>query len=136
MTGEQIIVYFLLILVWLLAVISLSMIWIYISNKAPGMQTLYDCMIKDLVLVSMLRFAGRAAINMVFGKVPPWLAVCLICFRFMSGMATLVQLFLVIVVRYLSIFYSHVIMELNEIKFVKKTRIFIGMCVRVSMHAL
>ena len=124
MFEEQIVFFILQALVWLVAILSLSMIWIYISNKAPGMQTLYDCMVKDLILFSMVSLAGVTLINMDFGGVPPWVAVCLMCFRFWSGMALLNQLLVVIIVRYLSIFNSDVIMELDETKFVKGSRLF------------
>ena len=121
---EQVIFYILLTLVWLVAILSFSMIWIYISNKALGMQTLYGFMIKDLLLVSTVTFAGASATNMAFGKAPPWLATSLVCFRFWGSILMLVQLLLVICVRYFSIFHSHVIMELNDSEFIRKTRVF------------
>ena len=57
------------------------------------------------------------------GKIPPWLASFMLCFQFLGGMAMFIQLLLVIMVRYFSIFHSHVIMDLNEIKFKRKSRI-------------
>ena len=53
------------------------------------------------------------------------MALCMIYFHCLSAMAFLVQIFLVIVIRYFSIFHSHVIMEMDETKLIKKSRGFI-----------
>ena len=124
---EQIVFFILLAVMWLVAILSLSLIWIYISNKAPGMQTLYDCLIKDLIVFSIVHLAVVTLVNMDLGGVPPWLAVCLAGLRLWAGLALLTQLLLVTIIRYLSIFHNHVIMELNETKFVKKGRLSVGL---------
>ena len=124
-TEEQVIFLVLLAFVWLLAALSFSAIWIYISSKAPGMQTLNDCMTKDLVLATIVAYAGATATTLDYGKIPPWLARFLICFQFFAVMGWSAQVFLVVAVRYLSVFHSHVIMELDEAKFKVKSRAFI-----------
>ena len=119
---EFVIFYCLLAIVLLFLVISFTIIWYYISKKPLGMQTVYDKIIKDLLVVSTLAFIGAILPTLVYGITPPWLASCLVCFNFLTVMAILVHFFLVMVVRYMSIFHGHIMMEMNEATLIPKTR--------------
>ena len=48
-------------------------------------------------------------------------------FQFLTSSAMFIQFFLVLVVRYFSIFHSHIIMEMNETKLIQKSRGFLAM---------
>lgn len=66
--GEAVIFYILLAIVWLILIISFSIIWFYISKKPLGMQTMYDKITKDMLTVSLVAYVGAALPTLNCGK--------------------------------------------------------------------
>lgn len=66
---ENIIYYIVLSLVGFILLLNFSLIWYYISKKPLGKQTMYDKIIKDLLVTSGLFFVGVSLPNLDFGKV-------------------------------------------------------------------
>ena len=111
---EKLIFHAILAVVLVVAIANFSIIWYYISKKALGMQTMYDIMIKDMIMVSLASFIVATLVNLDIGPINPSLATFLADLQYCSGMVFLVQLLLMVGTRYVIIFHGHLLEELNE----------------------
>ena len=104
-------------------------IWSYLSHKPLGMQTLYDRMIKDLILAQIFAMVTTTASNVNFPVMQHYIAITIILVNFLGGVTFFLQLFWTILVRYLSIFHPIVINGNDEkevLSISRHTTIFIG----------
>ena len=106
----------------------------------PGMQTIFDAMIKDLILIGIITFAFSTIIHINFGSTA-WnqnLAITALVLHFISAFAMFVQVFNTVLVRYLSIFHSPLLHEWNEDSVILTSRGFAAFlsCLAVTYEAV
>lgn len=99
LVNERIFFYGLLAVVCLVAVLCFAMIWTYLSKKPLGMQTMYDNMIKDLIVISIGALVGSSLANLDIAPTPPAPATLIVLLQYCFGFAFFVQLFLAIAIR-------------------------------------
>lgn len=88
------------------------------------MQTIFDAMIKDLILVGLATFANGTLIHINFGVAwNPTLAKIALISNFFLAFCLFCQVFMTVLVRYLNIFHSGLISDWNEDIVVPRSRL-------------
>ena len=129
MQAEEFILHFLRLFFSITSLIMAYLIWNYLNKKALGMQTILDQMIKDItVILSMNIISGSFVLIKISEK--PYdhyiaLAICMSRNFFVLAMGW--QIFVTGIIRYLSVFYHSLLNNVDEIKIIKTTRLFVGL---------
>ena len=102
----------------------------YLSHKALGMQTVNDQMIKDMIFISLLYWIDSIITEFIAEyKSNPLnhdVALFIIVLNVMVGIAAVWQISMILIMRYMSVFY-HVVMNNVDDRLVKRvTRSFVG----------
>ena len=75
-------------------------VWKYLEKKAPGMVTLYDLMIKDMIfIVNLKQLAGQLAMFKFWAEYPKELALTLVYFDFATIWTFFLQIFVTVGIR-------------------------------------
>ena len=90
-------------------------VWKYLDNKALGMQTLFDLMIKDLIVSTACFVLSSQLVLLKFAeKYNYYLAYILVYFDYGSVWAFFLQIFITVLLRYRNIsLLSTVTLKLN-----------------------
>ena len=111
----------------LIASAILILIWKYLRNKPLGMQTLFDSMIKDYILIV---FANFISSNLIFIKFKDEYshetAMTLIKIQTCVAVAMFLQIFIALIIRYMSIFHQGYLNDFKDSVIVFISRIFVG----------
>ena len=111
----------------LIASAILILIWKYLRNKPLGMQTLFDSMIKDYILIV---FANFISSNLIFIKFKDEysheIAMTLIKIQTCVAVAMFLQIFIALIIRYMSIFHQGYLNDFKDSVIVFISRIFVG----------
>ena len=111
------------VLIFLVALGSMSIIWCYLTRKPLGMQTLFDRMIKDLILTSVAMMLIGTFHSLRGIPWDPLIAKIVIVANFWATFVNCNQVFNTILIRYLSIFYAPLVYEWNEDLVINRLRI-------------
>ena len=106
----------------------LLVIWMYLSKKPLGMQTVFDDMIKDLIILRILLVISSASINLDLGLRPwnPTMAFMAVLFQHAIAFALIMQVFATVLIRHLSIFHGTMINDLSDSQIIWTSRISIS----------
>ena len=111
----------------LIASAILVLIWKYLKNKPLEMQTLFDSMIKDYILIV---FANFISSNLIFIKFKDEysheIAMTLIKIQTCVAVAMFLQIFIALIIRYMSIFHQGYLNDFKDSVIVFISRIFVG----------
>ena len=114
-----------------------ALIWLYLSKKLTGMQTPFDQMVKDLLVLAYLGSVQSCILYMklsIFVKYPP-AALFYLYFSNIAGQSLFIQIFLTVFMRYLYIFHSWWINDVNDMTIIKVARS-INMSVSIFLATL
>ena len=100
MTWEEYVVHLIRgLLIFGTVIISLG-VWKYLSKKPPGMETLYDLMIKNTIIIVNLKLVAGQMVLLKFGVVyPKFLAFVLVYFDFSTLWSLHLQIVVAILIR-------------------------------------
>ena len=134
MQTEEIILYFLRFFLGSATVIKAYLIWNYLNKKALGMQTILDQMVKDIIIINGMTFISSSLTMIKIVKTPynHYVAITLLMFRYFFVLAVFWQIFVTVVIRYLSVFYHSILNSVDEVKIIKISRLFVGLMSLIS----
>ena len=110
-----------------LAIGLASCIWVYLSKKPLGMQTIFDVMIKDLLLINLSVAVPTSLVNVEPLNEPwrPETAIVILLTTHTCGVALIMQAFTTVLVRYLTIFHGTWINQLREASVIWTSRMLV-----------
>ena len=130
MNNEVIFLYALQAIMGLMGLLMAYMVLKYLNHKALGMQTINDQMIKDLIYISLLfwidtiitEFIAEYKSNLLNHDV----ALFIIVLNVMVGIAAVWQMSMILIMRYMSVFYHVVMNNVDDRLVTRVTRSFVG----------
>ena len=134
MQTEVIVLHILRVILFIATAIKSYLIWKYINKKALGMQTILDQMVKDIIIIHGISFIfGEIALIKIFEKpYNHYVALTILMGRYYFGLGIFWQIFVIVVVRYLSVFYHSMLNSVDEINVIMTTRLFVGFMCLIS----
>ena len=133
MTPEEVTM---LVIKGILSIKSLTMFKIvfkYLNKKALGMQTILDHTIKDFIRISIMNLVTSWFVLVKFGiTYAKPLAYGIVATNYFSVTAYFWQIFVTLAIRYLSIFHSSVLDDIEDHRVIQWSRSFVGMAALVS----
>ena len=136
-------VIFLYVLQGISGVIGLLMAYMvlkYLNHKALGMQTINDQMIKDKIYTSSLYWFINIISEIIFNyKANPLnhnLALFIALMNAFVVIASVWQMSVLLVIRYMSVFYQNVMNNVDDCLIIKITRSFVGLTALISVIAM
>ena len=102
----------------------LYVIWSYLKNKAPAMQTLRDEMIKELIISLIPLMLSSDLLHIGISPIPKEFALVLSYTRVALAQYFFIQVLIVTLVRYLIIFHGPLIDSIEDQKVVNFSRLF------------
>ena len=99
-------------------------IWSYLKNKAPAMQTLRDEMIKELIISLIPLMLSSDLLHIGISPIPKEFALLLSYTRVALAQYFFMQVLIVTLVRYLIIFHGPLIDSIEDQKIVNFSRLF------------
>ena len=102
----------------------LYVIWSYLKNKAPAMQTLRDEMIKELIISLIPLMLSSDLLHIGISPIPKEFALLLSYIRVALAQYFFMQVLIVTLVRYLIIFHGPHIDSIEDQKIVNFSRLF------------
>jgi len=98
----------------------------YLNNKALGMQTIFDQMVKYFIYNCICNYACNIATNIIVEFLAPIncnIAIAVVLFRHTFLLVGLCQICNIMLIRYLSVFHANLLN--NEIRVMLITRLFV-----------
>ena len=134
METEGIILQFIRAFLVIASAIKAYLIWKYFNKKALGMQTILDQVVKDFILIRIVDAIPSWTVTLKFENQPYdyYIALAIVTSFYFTTMATFFQMFVIVVIRYLSIFHHTMLNSVDEIKIIRTTRLFVGMMSLIS----
>ena len=130
MNNEVIFLYALQAIMGLMGLLMAYMVLKYLNHKALGMQTINDQMIKDLIYISLLFWIDTIITEFIAEyKANPLnhnVALFIILLNAMGVSAGIWQMSVILMMRYLSVFYQNVLNNVDDCVVVRVTRSFVG----------
>ena len=112
----------------------------YLNHKALGMQTINDQMIKDKIYTSSLYWFINIISEIIFNyKANPLnhnLALFIALMNAFVVIASVWQMSVLLVIRYMSVFYQNVMNNVDDCLIIKITRSFVGLTALISVIAM
>ena len=136
MNNKVIFLYVLQAILGLIGLIMAFMVLKYLNHKALGMQTINDQMIKDNIYISSLFWICIIIIEFIAEYKSNPLnhnkALFITLLKFIVGMAAVWQMSMILMMRYLSVFYQNVMNSVDDCLVVRITRSFVGFTAMMS----
>ena len=114
----------LLFVIRCISFLTLYIIWSYLKNKAPAMQTLRDEMIKELIISLIPLMISSDLLHIGISPIPKEFALLLSYTRVALAQYFFMQVLIVTLVRYLIIFHGPLIDSIEDQKVVNFSRLF------------
>jgi hypothetical protein len=113
----------------------------YLKSKPTGMQTLFDLIIKDLIIIATTyRVIVVVAIFLICNVAPLnyWIARGLTGLIYLLFLLLFIDIFIVIVVRYIIIYYNVLIADISDTKLlcISRITIFVSSMIFWSFHII
>ena len=112
----------------------------YLNHKALGMQTINDQMIQDKIYTSSLYWFVNITTEIIFNyKANPLnhnLALFITLINAFVVIASVWQMSVLLVIRYMSVFYQNVMNNVDDCLIIKITRSFVGLTALISAIAM
>ena len=128
MMTEVIVLYILRAIVTILGIIEANIALKYFNQKALGMQTIFDEMIKDKIYLSLLSCAFTIVMDVILEYAIPlnhFVAVPIFLCHQIIIISELWQLIVIAIIRYLSVFHHPLLNIVDESLLKRMTRIFV-----------
>ena len=93
------------------------LVWKYLNQKALGMQTIFDQMIKDQIILSIINSIVRFLMIFVIEYMNPinkTIALLINILNFMLLSAKIWQFSIILLIRHLSVFYQNLMNSVDE----------------------
>ena len=93
------------------------LVWKYLNQKALGMQTIFDQMIKDQIFLSIINSIVRFLMIFVIEYMNPinkTIALLINILNFMLLSAKIWQFSIILLIRHLSVFYQNLMNSVDE----------------------
>ena len=117
-----------------LATTIFYLIWKYINQKALGMQTLLDLMVKDyiklLTMMSLINFLALIKIDEIFPQIDNifkhYWSLGIFFINLVAFMSNIFQMCASMIIRYLTIFHQSKLNEIEDKTILNRTRLSVG----------
>ena len=129
MNGEVILLYVLRAIVTILGILVANIALKYFNQKALGMQTIFDEMIKDKIYLSLIACAFTIIMDVTIEYKAPlnhYVALPIIFCHQIMIISEIWQVIVIAVIRYLSVFYHPFLNTIDERLLKRMTRMFVG----------
>lgn len=101
MYEERTFLYLASLTIWIICLVAFYLIWSYLSKKPLGMQTLFDQMVKDLLIASVMSMLGHSLVNIDYNGLNATLATAILVNNYFWGLGLFLQFFTTMAIRYL-----------------------------------
>ena len=121
--------YILRAIVTILGILEANIALKYFNQKALGMQTIFDEMIKDKIYLSLIACAFTIVMDLTVEYKTPlshYAALPIIFFHQIMIICEIWQVIIIAVIRYLSVFHHPFLNVIEERSLKQMTRIFVG----------
>ena len=136
MNNEVIFFYVLQTISGVIGIFTAFMILKYLNQKALGMQTIYDLMVKDKIYISVLSWTDLLIMEVIGEyKSQPLNHKEAIFLTILNGMITIAgiwQVSMILLIKYLSVFYQNLMNNVDDYLVMRITRSFIGFTAMIS----
>ena len=136
MNNEVIFLYVLQAILGVIGLIMAYMVLKYLNHKALGMQTINDQMIKDKIYISLLYWICMIIIEFIAEYKSNPLnhneALFITLLKAIVEMASVWQMSIILMMRYMSVFYQNVMSNVDDCLVVRITRSFVGFTAMMS----
>ena len=134
MQTEEIILHSLRIIFAIGMAVKACLIWTYLNKNALGMQTILDQMVKDIIIIHGMTFISTnlALMKIVENPYNHYVALTIMIFHCFFALAIFWQIFVTVVIRYLSVFHHNMLNSVDEISVFMTTRKFVGLVSLIS----
>ena len=103
------------------------LVWKYLNNKPLGMQTILDHMTKDYIKICIVNIIMSWLTSFKFvHSYEHHIAITILVCNYFSVLAWFWQIFITVIIRYITIFYSPILNNIDDIKVKMITRCFVG----------
>ena len=127
MQSEKIFLFSIKAMVCMTAFLIFYLVWKYLNNKPLGMQTILDHMTKDYIKICIVNIIMSWLTSFKF--IPSYehhIAITILMCNYFSILAWFWQIFVTVIIRYITIFYSPILNNIDDIKVKMTTRCFVG----------
>ena len=136
MNNEVIFLYVLQAILGVIGLIMAYMVLKYLNHKALGMQTINDQMIKDKIYISLLYWTINIITEFITEyKIKPLNdneALFITLLKAIVEMASVWQMSIILMMRYMSVFYQNVMSNVDDCLVVRITMSFVGFTAMMS----
>ena len=134
MESELVLILCLKIFFTVVATIIFYLVWKYINQKALGMQTLLDLMVKDyirlLTITPLINFLALIKIDEIFSQLDNnfkhYWSLGIFFINLVAFMSNMFQICASMIIRYLTIFHQSKLNETEDMTILNRTRLSVG----------